>query len=265
MIRVKYYVLEDVLHFVHKITGFDVGSTTAKIVVLENGKLLKKKVIESRKWKELIDYAEGKICSTGYFRKVVPNDISITEISAAIEGVKLLFPKVECIIDIGGQDTKVIDVRSHDFILNDKCSAGTGAFLEFTAKYFDIPVSELGKLHFKSKKHVPINNTCGVFAISEMISQLVAGYSIEDVIAGMHDAFAKRIIDLVPDVKNVVLIGGTVKNDGLVDSLAKLLRKRNITIKIPEDPQIVNALGAAEYLRCKIEYGNKRDKGKKRS
>lgn len=248
-----------------KITGFDVGSTTAKIVVIEDGRLVKKKVSESRKWKELIKETEGKICATGYFRKVVPNDISITEISAAIEGVKHLFPKVECIVDIGGQDTKVIDVGSHDFILNDKCSAGTGAFLEFTAKYFDIPVSELGKLHFKSKKHVPINNTCGVFAISEMISQLVAGYAIEDVIAGMHDAFAKRIVDLVPDVKNVVLIGGTAKNDGLVDSLAKLLKVRNVKINIPEDPQIVNALGAAEYLRCRIEYArneyaNKRKK-----
>ncbi len=238
-------------------TGLDVGSTTAKLVVMKNGKITKKLVVESRKWKELLGEVEGRICSTGYFRKVVPNELSITEITAAIEGVKLLFPDAQAILDIGGQDTKVVDLRTHNFALNDKCSAGTGAFLEFVAKYFDIPVSEMGNLHFKSKKHAAINNTCGVFAISEMISQLVGGCSMEDVVAGMHDAFAKRIADIMPDAETIAVIGGSAKNRGLVDALEKLLRRKSARLLVPEEPQLVNALGAAEYLRCRNASGKK--------
>ncbi len=225
--------------------GLDVGSTTAKVVSIENGEI-QYEITGTHDWKELVKGMEGEeIISTGYFRNSVPHRASVTEITAAIYGVRHFFPDADLIVDIGGQDTKVIDVRKNNFAINDKCSAGTGAFLEFVANYFKIELNDLGRLHLKAKRIPDINNTCGVFAISEMISQLVAGYSKEEVIAGMHHAFARRISFMVPDAESIVLIGGAVKNEGMVCALRAILQKK---VMIPGEPQIVNALGALEYF-----------------
>lgn len=226
--------------------GLDVGSTTAKIVNFESGRIKHSDVVPSHRWRELLDGAvdEDNIISTGYFRKKVPHNAAITEITAASLGVKHHYPDAQVIVDIGGQDTKVIDLRDHTFLINDKCSAGTGAFLELAAHYFDIPVDSLGELHTRAQKGAQINNTCGVFAISEMISQLVRGYTMEEVIHGLHQAFARRIAQMVPECELVVLIGGTVQNTGLVDVLGLELESK---IRVPPTPQMVNALGAALY------------------
>jgi len=224
--------------------GLDVGSTTAKVVSIENGEI-KYDITGTHDWKNLLNGIEGEdIISTGYFRNSVPHRASVTEITAAIYGVRHFFPDADVIVDIGGQDTKVIDVRKNNFVINDKCSAGTGAFLEFVANYFKIELKDLGMLHLKAKRIPDSNNTCGVFAISEMISQLVAGYSKEEVIAGMHKAFARRISFMVPEGETIVLIGGAAKNEGLVSALTDVLNKK---IKIPGEPQIINALGALKY------------------
>ncbi len=184
------------------------------------------------------------IVSTGYFRKTVPHTAAITEITAASLGVRYYMPDAQVIVDVGGQDTKVIDLRNNTFLINDKCSAGTGAFLELAAHYFDIPVESLGKLHTRAKRSARINNTCGVFAISEMISQLVGGYTMEEVICGIHQAFARRIAQMIPPVETVVLIGGTVLNTGMVESFESI---HGSTVVVPPSPQTVNALGAALY------------------
>ncbi|MBU4374150.1 MAG: 2-hydroxyglutaryl-CoA dehydratase [Euryarchaeota archaeon] len=224
--------------------GLDVGSTTAKMVRIEDGEI-KYEITGTHNWKDLVKGMEKEdIISTGYFRRSVPHKASVTEITAAQFGVSHYFPEARVIVDIGGQDTKVIDVRKNNFIINDKCSAGTGAFLEFVANYFKIDLKELSRLHLKAKRIPEINNTCGVFAVSEMISQLVAGYSKEEVIAGMHYAFARRISFMIPDTETIVLIGGTVKNTGMVSALRDILKK---DILIPPEPQIVNALGALKY------------------
>jgi predicted CoA-substrate-specific enzyme activase len=224
--------------------GLDVGSTTAKMAWIEDGEI-KYRITEAHNWKELVKgYEEKDIISTGYFRRSVPHRASVTEITAAQFGAKHYYPDVDVIVDIGGQDTKVIDVRKNQFIINDKCSAGTGAFLEFVANYFKIDLKDLGSLHSMAKRIPRINNTCGVFAVSEMISQLVAGYSKEEVIAGMHYAFARRISFMIPEAKTIVLIGGAVKNEGMVSALRDILEKE---ILIPDEPQIVIALGALEY------------------
>jgi len=226
--------------------GLDVGSTTAKIALLDNGKVRSSKVIPSHRWKELINTGmdEKSIISTGYFRKKVPHTAAITEITAASFGVRYHFPEAQVIVDIGGQDTKVIDLRNNRFLINDKCSAGTGAFLELAAHYFSIPVESLGRLHTQALRSAQINNTCGVFAISEMISQLVAGYTMEEVIYGIHEAFARRIAQMVPDAEQIVLIGGTVLNTGIVDAMGTIL---NTDIVVAPSPQMINALGAALY------------------
>jgi predicted CoA-substrate-specific enzyme activase len=226
--------------------GLDVGSTTAKIVLLHDGKVTQSNVVPSHRWQELLDadIDETQIISTGYFRKKVPHRAAITEITAAKLGVKYNFPETQVIVDIGGQDTKVIDLRNNSFLINDKCSAGTGAFLELAAHYFDIPVASLGELHNRVQKGALINHTCGVFAISEMISQLVKGYTMEEVVHGIHQAFARRISQMIPYSENVTMIGGTVLNTGIVDAMNSIL---NSKIEVPPEPQMINALGAALY------------------
>ncbi|MCZ7356069.1 MAG: acyl-CoA dehydratase activase [Candidatus Methanoperedens sp.] len=225
--------------------GLDVGSTTAKIVRIENGDI-KYAITGTHNWKDLVSGMDkDEIVSTGYFRNSVPHRASVTEITAAIYGVRHYYPEADVIVDIGGQDTKVIDIKRNNFVINDKCSAGTGAFLEFVANYFKIELDDLGSLHFQAERIPDINNTCGVFAISEMISQLVAGYSKEEVIAGMHYAFARRISYMVPETEHIVLIGGTVKNKGMVSALREIIGKK---ITIPVEPQVVNALGALRYF-----------------
>lgn len=236
--------------------GLDVGSTTAKIVKLESGKITASKVVPSHRWKDLLkdgnNLNTGTIVSTGYFRKTVPHSAAITEITAASLGVRYHVPDAQVIADIGGQDTKVIDLRDNTFQINDKCSAGTGAFLELAANYFDIPLGSMGKLHARASQSALINNTCGVFALSEMISRLVGGYTMEEVICGMHHAFARRITRMIPPVETVVLIGGTVLNTGIVESFESMHSSRFVVLP---SPQTVNALGAALYgekLRSKI-------------
>jgi predicted CoA-substrate-specific enzyme activase len=226
------------------VIGLDVGSTTAKAVRIVNGEITYE-ITGTHNWRELVTGVDKEdIISTGYFRKSIPHKANVTEITAAIYGVRHFYPDADVIVDIGGQDTKVIDVAKNNFTINDKCSAGTGAFLEFVANYFKLELNELGTLHKQAKTIPEINNTCGVFAISEMISQLVAGYSKEEVIAGMHYAFARRISFMVPEAENVVLIGGTVKNEGMVSALRGILKKK---VMIPDEPQVINALGALEY------------------
>ena len=224
--------------------GLDVGSTSAKKVSIEDGEI-KYQITGTHNWKDLITGIDGNdIISTGYFRNSAPHRSSVTEITAAIYGVKHYFPDVDVIVDIGGQDTKVIDVKKNNFIINDKCSAGTGAFLEFVANYFKIELQDLGSFHSRAKRIPAINNTCAVFALSEMISQLVAGFTPEEVIAGMHYAFARRISFMVPGAQTLVLIGGAVKNKGMLSALKDILQTE---ILVPDEPQIVNALGALKY------------------
>jgi len=247
--------------------GLDVGSRTAKLVMMDGDEISDHKVINSRHWRELLDIfmKEGKtssnisdnvpgnvdgahdgdlICATGYFRKKIPNYCNITEITAAIYGVRHYYPDADVVVDIGGQDTKIIDMRYNSFQLNDKCSAGTGAFLEFIAKYFDIDVEQLGTLHATAKNPAILNQTCGIFALSEMISCMVNEDNIADVVAGMHNSFARRISHMIPECSSVVLIGGVVKNGGIVAALSDIL---DCEILLPPEPQIVNALGAALY------------------
>lgn len=222
--------------------GIDAGSTTAKRVSLTPE--LSYTITESRNWRELIrDIPPENIISTGYFRHSIPHRIAVTEITAAILGVQHYFEDAEVIVDIGGQDTKVIDLRDNSFILNDKCSAGTGAFLEFIAHYFGMSIEELSNTQ-KTTRCVNINNTCSVFALSEIISHLVEGYTQEEVISGVHQAFAQRIAHMLPEATSIVLIGGTAQNRGITTALAEIL---GIKPHIPPHPQIINALGALKY------------------
>lgn len=231
--------------------GIDVGSISAKAVYHSDDKYTWK-VVDTHGWRELLKDRKKSdvVIATGYFRKKIPCEESVTEITSAVYGIRhFTKAEIEVIVDIGGQDTKIIDLRTNDFRMNDKCSSGTGAFLELVARYFDLRVEELEKYHFRAQKYAEINSTCSVFALSEVVSRLVEGCSREEVIRGVHFAFANRIAQLMPcDAKQIALIGGTVKNRGVVDAMEKVLR---VTAFVPDQPQIVNAIGAAEFYRAK--------------
>ena len=187
--------------------------------------------------------------STGYGRALVNAESTSSEIICVARGILRLFPTVRTIIDVGGQDSKAIRIaengRVSDFVMNDKCAAGTGRFLEVMSNILERPIEELSNLHFKSSKPIKISSTCTVFAESEVISQISQGSEIEDVIAGLHEAVAERIYNMSSRIgfeKDVTMTGGVAKNRGFVDALSK---KIGLTPLLPEEPQIVCAYGAA--------------------
>ena len=226
--------------------GLDLGSTRAKLARIEEGEVVEHREVPSPRWRELLEaVAEGEaVAATGYFRHQVEGATAITELTAARWGVRRIVPDAEVVMDVGGQDTKVQDLRTNRFVLNDKCSAGTGAFLEMVANYFGKGVEDLAAMAGEAERPAEINSTCAVFAMSEMVSQLVGGRSQADVVAGMHRAFARRIAELVPKADRIVLIGGGARNDGLVKELSSIL---GVDVLVPDHPSFVNALGAVEY------------------
>lgn len=254
--------------------GIDIGSTAIKIVLIDESKnivahqtsptgshfqrntleclatLLAKTGIK----KEGVAY----MISTGYGRKLFKEaDESISEITANAAGARITGKTcgtVRTIINIGGQDSKVIliDDAGHvkNFAMNDKCAAGTGRFLEMTARNLEIDVEELGDYHINAKG-VPlgINSTCTVFAESEIIGLLANGHEKEEIIAGVHYSIAKRIVRLAKriDIEDMVFFdGGPAMNRGLVAAMEDELMR---SVIVPEIPQITTALGAAVIAR----------------
>ncbi|MBP6940427.1 MAG: 2-hydroxyglutaryl-CoA dehydratase [Syntrophorhabdaceae bacterium] len=175
---------------------------------------------------------------------------AITEITCIARGVSYLFPEARTIIDIGGQDTKVIKVdgkgRVIEFEMNDKCAAGTGRFIEVMAKALNVELDRIGDSSLKHKKDVTISSICTVFAESEVISLVSEGEELEDILYGIHKAIADRTMGLISRIggaeKEVVMTGGVAKNIGVVKALEAAL---NMPLKIHVEPQIVGALGAA--------------------
>jgi len=224
--------------------GIDAGSTAAKLVRFDGRRVVMSRLVEAREWPSLLKLVrKGEpVCTTGYFRKKVPHDLTLTEISAARLGVAHFYPDAEVILDLGGQDTKVTDLRNLTLQMNDKCSAGTGAFLEQAARYFGVTVGGLALMAEKARDRVDINSTCSVFAQSEMISALEKGATKGEVAAGLHHALARRIAELVPEAERIVAIGGVARNRSMLFALSAILDRK---LRVPPEPQTVNALGAA--------------------
>jgi len=227
--------------------GLDLGSSYTKIVELEGNEIVRHAIVKTSKNREIIPDLNVNLCTTGYFRKQVRSAYSITEITAAILGARHYFPDAEVVVDIGGQDIKVIDVRENRFYINDKCSAGTGAFFEFILSYLGLDFDALNAI--TEGKLIFLNNTCTVFALSEIISHLANGAKLEDVITGLNYSFARKVAEMVPECKNVVLVGGVAKNRGFARALSSML---NASLLLPPEPQLINALGAALYVKEKV-------------
>ncbi len=245
--------------------GLDVGSSTTKAVVVgSRGNVLGSRVVPTgasgvsaamRCLGELsresgADTKNAPTISTGYGRSLIDfAEKSVTEITCHSIGVHHLNPSIRLLIDIGGQDSKVIRVgengRPTDFELNDKCSAGTGRFLEVMARVLGVSINELGPFALQSNSPCMISSTCTVFAESEVVGRIGAGESPKDIAAGVHAAMASKISTLskrVGVVTPVCVTGGVALNPAFRYYLSKQL---STELWMPDNPQITGALGAA--------------------
>ena len=246
--------------------GIDIGSlSTDAVLINEKKEIVAYEVIatgaSSKKacdkiFKHILDTTklEAKdldyIVATGYGRVKVPfaNEV-VTEITCHAKGANHFFPDARTVIDIGGQDSKAIklDAKGNvlDFSMNDKCAAGTGRFLEVMARTLEIELDDMGELSLKGKDNVSISSLCTVFAESEVVSLIGADHKTPDICKALHISIAKRVSGQAKRVgleETVVMTGGVAKNIGVVRELEKKLL---CTIKMPEEPQIIGALGAA--------------------
>ena len=254
--------------------GCDVGSTYTKSVILdETGKIvscntIRSKINSAESAKAGLEKAVSEaglksiselkyIIGTGYGRNKVPQaEENISEISCHAMGVHVTDPSVKAIIDIGGQDVKGISVDTDGtvktFAMNDKCAAGTGRFFESMANAFELSLTEFSDLSLKAKNVIPITAQCTVFAESEVITLVGEGKPREEIAAGIQLAVAKRCFVMAKKagaVDSITLTGGCAKNEGLKKAIEKVLKLKVINLKT--DPQIMGALGAAEYARQK--------------
>jgi predicted CoA-substrate-specific enzyme activase len=195
--------------------------------------------------------------STGYGRERVPfADLNVTEITCHARGARHLFPSAATVLDIGGQDSKVIrlsrDGRVADFAMNDKCAAGTGRFLEVMARTLEMDLEQMGPRALRSRRALPVSSMCTVFAESEVVSLIASGAAAEDIAWGVHLAIADRIAALAERVGSeapAVMTGGVAKNP----AARKALENRfGIPLLVPEEPQLAGALGAALIAREKV-------------
>ena len=247
--------------------GIDVGSTASKCIILKDGKeIVAKSLIDGgagtsgpQRAIDAVLEAAGMtrdqmayVLATGYGRNSLMGlaDKQMSELSCHARGASFLFPEAHTVIDIGGQDVKVLRIENGtmtNFQMNDKCAAGTGRFLDVMARVLEVRVEDLGDLGAQSKKHVGISSTCTVFAESEVISQLSMGTDKCDIINGIHHSVAGRVAGLahrIGVVKDLVMTGGVAQNRGVVSALEEELGCPILTSPLT---QYNGALGAALF------------------
>ena len=253
--------------------GIDIGSTASKCVMLKDGKeIVAKSLIAvgagtsgpQRAIAEVLEKA-GKTeadmaytLATGYGRNSLEDiaDHQMSELSCHAKGATFLFPDVHTVIDIGGQDVKVLQIDNGvmtNFVMNDKCAAGTGRFLDVMARVLEVKVEDLGTLGAQSTKTVEISSTCTVFAESEVISQLSMGTDKRDIINGIHHSVAARVTGLAHRVgirDQVVMTGGVARNRGVTEALEARL---GAPLWLPPEPDLCGALGAALFALDSIQ------------
>ena len=238
--------------------GIDIGSRTIKMVAMDNNSIIESRKIENtfniidncKKILEDIKYDE--ITATGYGRHLFNDNFGanvISEIKAFSIGSHFFSPNCRTILDIGGQDTKAISIDEKGkllkFDMNDKCAAGTGRFLEIMAMSLRFSLDEFGEKALESDKIEKINSMCTVFAESEVVSSIARGADRAGIAKGILQSVVSRSIAQLKRVgihNDLVFVGGVAKNKGIVRLLEQSL---NIPVIVPDDPQIVGAIGAA--------------------
>ena len=192
------------------------------------------------------------VIGTGYGRyKVTFGDAQITEIGCHARGANYLFPGTRTVIDMGGQDVKGIKVGEggdvKDFVMNDKCAAGTGRFLGNSADALNLPLDDIGELSLHAKYPVRLTTVCTVFVESDIMSYLAQGKKVEDILGGVHSAIAARTISLIRRVgieEEVTFTGGVSLNSGMVRALEK---KLGIKLNVSAESHFTGALGASLF------------------
>jgi (R)-2-hydroxyacyl-CoA dehydratese activating ATPase len=241
--------------------GLDVGSRTIKLVMLDTAVRLSQ-IVETgvnplARCRQLLagrNYA--KLMVTGYGRHLAAPAFDgevVTEIKAFATGARFLYPDCHTVIDIGGQDSKVISLSAQGevqkFEMNDRCAAGTGKFLEVMAQTLEVSLTEMSQLALSGNKKIQINSLCTVFSESEVVSLIARGEKANDIALALHEAIATRIVPMVRRIgirNKVVFAGGASLNN----CLRKLLQdKLSVELIIPESPQTVGAIGAAWLAR----------------
>ena len=244
--------------------GIDAGSTTCKLVAVDSkgdivGWLIKptEPRVEQQvsdmmsTLREQLGIGSGQpSVATGYGRKLVKDAArNVTEITCHAKGVFHDLGREGTLVDIGGQDSKVIrlgdDGRPVDFMMNDKCAAGTGRFLEYTAARLGVPVDDLGSRALGAAEEVPISSTCTVFAESEIISLIAHGADPDAILRGLHRSLVGRVVSMVQSVGIVpplMVSGGVARNRAVRAMIADATGQ---DVLLPREPQLMGAYGAA--------------------
>ncbi|MBI3092093.1 MAG: hypothetical protein HYY96_15645 [Candidatus Tectomicrobia bacterium] len=250
------------------VAGVDVGSTQTKAVILDGDKKIvgrglthtganviaaaQRAFDEARQeagvQQDEVTYTIG----TGYGRYKVPfGDTQVTEISCHARGACYLFPATRTVLDIGGQDTKGIRTNELgevvDFVMNDKCAAGTGRFLAAAAEVMGLTLDQLGETSLRSQKALRITNVCTVFVETEIMAQLARGRSVEDILHGVHNSISGRSVSLLRRVglePEITMTGGVARNVGMVSALEERMQ---LKINVSADSHYVGALGASIF------------------
>ena len=248
--------------------GVDVGSTQTKAIILsEDRRIVSRALMNTgafvsqaaeRAFQQAVADAGiapeqvAYVVGTGYGRyKVTFGDAQITEISCHARGAKFLFPNTKTVIDMGGQDAKGIRVGEDgdvkDFVMNDKCAAGTGRFLSNAAETLGVSLDEIGPISLQAKKAVRLSTVCAVFVESDIMSYLAEGKTMQDILGGVHSAIAARVISLIRRVgieSEVTFTGGVSRNIGMVRALEAKLQ---LPVNVCDDSHFIGAIGAALF------------------
>ncbi len=237
--------------------GLDVGSRTIKLVtydgIIKDSLVIETGVNPLQRCQELLSGRSYEhLVVTGYGRHLVASALSagmVSEIRAFAIGAHLLYPDCYSVIDLGGQDCKVILISSEGevqkFEMNDRCAAGTGKFLEIMADTLEVNISDLGSLALSASKRIQINSLCTVFAESEVISLIARGEESSAVALALHEAIVTRIVTMARRIgikERIVFAGGAALNSCLCRLVGEKLGTK---LAVPAEPQIVGALGAA--------------------
>ncbi len=251
------------------VAGIDIGSSTTKIVVLNGRDIIAARITDTTpETSEMADsilaetLSGGRlgpkdvscVVATGYGRVNVPfASRTVTEIACHARGVHSVFSGARTVLDMGGQDCKAIRVddrgNHQSFMMNDKCAAGTGRFLEVIARTIGVPLEELGPLSLEAGGRLKISSVCTVFARSEVVRALRKGVPKPEIAAGVCEATAERVVTLLKRVgvePELVISGGIGKNIGVVKRIEARL---GMPARIPPEPQLMGALGAALFAR----------------
>jgi predicted CoA-substrate-specific enzyme activase len=254
--------------------GVDIGASATKVVIVNNdldvvGKAVQKSGVDLKGsaktvFEKALESAQISKCdvkyiiSTGYGRNNITfADETLTEISCHGKGVFHYYPHESTIIDIGGQDSKIIKLDSEgkkiNFKMNRKCAAGTGTFLNEIANRLDVELGDLNELASRSEKNLELNSYCTVFASTEILTRIREGEKVEDMVKGAFNSIVKRILEMGTFSTNVILTGGVIAHNMILAELLEIELKTKI--KVPPDPQFIGAFGAA--ISAKELYNKK--------